>query len=319
MKKAVLEGILTTLSRCFIVLIAVVLICIALSGVRMVNSGEVAVILRFGKIVGDTPDEQIHEPGILFCFPYFIDEVVSIPVDNVIQQTVVTHYTEGNIENWRDSGYLMTGDQNIALVSASAKYVVSDPIAYALYVNELSSIVDACISNAMVEVSAKTAVDDILTAGKLEFSAEISALAQAKLDAAGAGVSLQALELTDVSMPAEVRETYEGVNAATVKASTLKEEANQYRNTQIPLAQSTANSLISSANIAKASAVSATQTDLAEFWGVLNEYKADPEAVKARVYNEKLEKVLNNIGSVRMVDSDENGDGSTIFIDWGEK
>ena len=319
MKKAVLEGILTTLSRCFIVLIAVVLICIALSGVRMVNSGEVAVILRFGKIVGDTPDEQIHEPGILFCFPYFIDEVVSIPVDNVIQQTVVTHYTEGNIENWRDSGYLMTGDQNIALVSASAKYVVSDPIAYALYVNELSSIVDACISNAMVEVSAKTAVDDILTAGKLEFSAEISALAQAKLDAAGAGVSLQALELTDVSMPAEVRETYEGVNAATVRASTLKEEANQYRNTQIPLAQSTANSLISSANIAKASAVSATQTDLAEFWGVLNEYKADPEAVKARVYNEKLEKVLNNIGSVRMVDSDENGDGSTIFIDWGEK
>lgn len=319
MKKAVLEGILNTLSRCFIVLIIVVLICIALSGVRMVNSGEVAVVLRFGKIVGDTPDEQIHEPGILFCFPYFIDEVVSIPVDNVIQQTVITHYTDGAIENWRDSGYLMTGDQNIALVSASAKYVVSDPIAYALYVNELSSIVDACISNAMVEVSARTSVDDILTAGKLEFSAEVSSLVQKKLDAAGTGVRLQALELTSVSMPEEVRETYEGVNAATVKASTLVEEANQYKNSQLPAAEANANSILSSANITKSTAIASAESDLSEFWGVLNEYKASPESVKTRIFSEKMAKVLGNIGTVRMVESDENGDGSKIFIDWGEK
>ena len=51
MKRSVLEGILSTLSRCFLVLIIIVLVAIALSGIRMVNSGEVAVILRFGRIV----------------------------------------------------------------------------------------------------------------------------------------------------------------------------------------------------------------------------------------------------------------------------
>lgn len=312
MKKSVLEGILSTLSRCFIVLIIIVLVAIALSGIRMVNSGEVAVILRFGRIVGDTPEEQIHEPGIVFCFPYFIDEIVSIPVENVIQQTVVTHYTEGNIENWKNSGYLMTGDQNIALVSASAKYVISDPIAYALYVNDISSIVDASISNSMVEVAAGTAVDDILTAGKLEFSQEVSTRAQAKLDAAGVGVSLQALELTNVSMPEEVRETYEGVNAATVRASTLIEEAKQYQNSNIPLAHSSANSIISSANISYYASLSTAQSELSEFRGILEEFKTDPEAVKTRVYNEKMAIILKNIGTVRMVDDS----GSKIFIDW---
>ena len=312
MKRSVLEGILSTLSRCFIVLIIIVLVAIALSGIRMVNSGEVAVILRFGRIVGDTPEEQIHEPGIVFCFPYFIDEIVSIPVENVIEQTVVTHYTDGAIENWKTSGYLMTGDQNIALVSASAKYVISDPIAYALYVNDVSSIVDASISNSMVEVAAGTAVDDILTSGKLAFSEEVSARAQAKLDAAGVGVSLQALELTDVNMPEEVRETYEGVNAATVRASTLIAEATQYKNANIPLAHSSANSIISSANISYYASLSTAQTDLSEFRGVLSEFEADPEAVKTRIYNEKMAVILKNIGTVRMVDDD----GSKIFINW---
>lgn len=312
MKKAVLESVLNTLSRCFIVLIIVVLVCIALSGIRMVNSGEKAVILRFGKLVGDSPEEQLHEPGILFCFPYFIDEIVTIPTDSVIQQTVLTHYTEGAIENWKTSGYLITGDQNIALVSASVKYVISDPIAYALYVSDVSTMVSSSVSNAMIESAAQSSVDSILTSGKLEFSQDISARAQEQLDRAGVGVSIQALELTNVAMPEEVRAEYEGVNAATVKASTLKEEAYQYRNTNIPYGESIAKNLISSANSQYASAVAAAESDLSEFWGVLDEYAEHPDTVKARIFNEKMAEALAKIGVVRMVD---DGD-SKIFIDW---
>lgn len=319
MKKAILESILTTLSRCFIVLIILVIVGIGLSGIRMVNSGEVAVVLRFGKIVGDTPEEQIHKPGILFCFPYFIDEVVSIPVDNVIQQTVTTHYTDGNISNWKESGYLMTGDQNIALVSATAKYTISDPVAYALHVNKVSDMVDSCISNAMVEVSSKTKIDDILTSGKLEFAADISALAQSKFDAAGMGISLQALELTNVNMPEEVREIYNEVNAATVTAKTLIDQAQQYYNTNIPTAKASAQTLISNSTSNYSLSLSYAQTSLAEFYGTIEEYKANPNAVRDRLFNQKMAEALKNIGTVRMVDSDENGGGSKIYIDWGEK
>lgn len=312
MKKAFLEDVLTTVSRCFVVLVILVVICIAFSGVRVVKSGEVAMVLRFGKLVGDTPEEQIHDPGLLFCFPYFIDEVVTVPIDSVIQQTVTTHYTEGEIDKWSNSGYLITGDQNIALVSASVKYVISDPVAYALYVNEAESIIDASISNAMLEAAACTAVDDILTSGKETYAATISEEAQNKLDAAGIGVALQSIELTNVSMPEEVREVYEKVNAATVEASTLLEEAQQYKNTMLPYAEYVASSVLSSANSQYSSSVSSAKSDLAEFWGVLEEYAVTPDEVKSRLYNEKMAEALTKIGQVRLVD---DGD-SKIFINW---
>lgn len=312
MKKAFLEDVLITVSRCFVVLIILVLIGIAFSGVRVVKSGEVAMVLRFGKLVGDTPEEQIHEPGLLFCFPYFIDEVVTVPIDSVIQRTVTTHYTEGEIDKWSNSGYVITGDQNIALISASVKYVISDPVQYALYVNEVDSVIDSCLSNAMLEEAAHTAVDDILTSGKEAYTANISKEAQRTLDAAKMGVSLQSVELTNVTMPSEVREVYEKVNAATVEASTLLEEAHQYRNTMLPYAEYVASTVQAEAQSQYSSSISAAHSNLSAFWGVIDEYTLNPDVVKSRLYNEKMAEALSKIGQVRLVD---DGD-SKIFIDW---
>ena len=306
MKKAFLEDVLAIVSKCFVVLIVVVLFCIALSGVRVVKSGEVAMVLRFGKLVGDTPEEQIHEPGILFCFPYFIDEVVTIPTDNVIQQTVETHYTEGEIIDWSNSGYLITGDQNIALISASVKYTVTDPVAYALYINQVSGIIDACISNAMLETAACTNVDDILTVGKEAYANAVIEEAQRKLTLAGTGMSLQAIELTNVSMPEEVRAVYDAVNASVVQASTMLENAKQYSSTKVPQAEAAADITISRATAAYNAAISEAKANLTEFWGILEEYESNPDAVRARIYVEKMTQVLQKIGNVRVVTDDES-------------
>lgn len=315
MKKAFLEDVLSTISKCFIVLIVIVLICIGLSGIRVVKSGEVAMVLRFGRLVGDTPEEQIHKPGILFCFPYFVDEVVTVPTDNVLQQTVTRHYTDGEITKWNESGYLITGDQNIALISAAVKYVISDPVVYALNVNNVSAMIDSCVSNAMLEEAAHMGVDDILTSGKETYTSAVITEAQRKLDEAEVGVTLQTLELTDVKMPEEVRETYEQVNAATVDASTMLQEAQQYQNTMIPYAESIANAVLAAAQSDRSTKIAAATSDLAEFNGLLEEIETNKTplgVIRARVYNEKMTEALSKIGKVRLVD---DGD-SKIFIDW---
>lgn len=311
MRKSFWEDVLSTLSRCFAVLVVLVLACIALSGVRVVKSGEVAVILRFGKLVGETAEEQIHQPGLLFCFPYFIDEVVTVPTGNIIEQVVDRHYTLALIET-KESGYVITGDQNIAHIYASIKYTISDPVAYALNIGSVSSVIDACISNSMLEVASHTSVDDILTSGKEAYTVAVLEEAQRKLDAVGAGVTIQAIELTDVKMPEDVRETYEQVNAATVEASTLLKEALQHRNTLIPYAESRASSIVSTASYSYSTAISAATSDLSEFWGILEEYEAQPETVRARLYNEKMASALSRIGKVLLVN---DGDGK-IFINW---
>ena len=116
----------------WVLLLAIVLIC--LSGVYKVDTGEVAVILRFGKLSGSTYAEQIKKPGLHMAFPYVIDEVVKIPVDKIQEKTITTHYESNKKINStiRSTGYLITGDENIVLIETKIKYKISNPIDYAL-------------------------------------------------------------------------------------------------------------------------------------------------------------------------------------------
>lgn len=304
-KKTMLADILGSVTKYFLVLVGVVVVLIALSGVRIIKTGEVALILRFGKLVGNSYEESVHEPGLLFAFPYVIDEVITVPTGSVIEQKVTTHYTSGSMTTLHNNGYVITGDQNIAVISASVKYVISDPVAYALNVKDIERIINASVSNAMIDEAACVGVDDLLTSGKDAYATAVLERSQAKLSAAGTGVTLGSIELTNVSMPMAVKDTYDMVNSATVQAATLLEQAKQYRENLIPKAQSEANALIAQANSDYSSAVAAANNDLAEFWGVADEYAQNPDVVRTRLYSTKASATLAKIGKIRVVQDGE--------------
>lgn len=308
-KKTLFSDILQSVSKYFLILIAIVMVGIACSGIRIVESGNVALILRFGKIVGDTPEEQIHEAGLLFAFPYIIDEVIMVPVGSVMERSVTTYYTPEDGRT-RDGAYVITGDQNVAILSASAKYTVSDPVAYALHVNDVDNIINACVSNAMLTQAAGSGVDALLTTGKDAFARQAMKLAEQKLAASNVGISLTTLEMTFVGMPEEVREIYDEVNSATVEAETKLETARQYREKLIPSANSIAAGYVAEANTAYASATAKANAALAEFWGVLEEYEANPQVVMTRLLATKTQAILDKIGTVRVVQDGE----STILL-----
>lgn len=309
-KNAVFEDILTTVTRYFIILVVAVVIFICFSGVRFIKSGEVGLVLRFGKLVGDNYEEQVHKPGILFAFPYLIDEVITVPTEQIIEQTVTTHYTEGDMSSLRNNGYVITGDQNIAVIKVSVKYKITDPVKYALNIKDIEKIINASVSNAMVEQAASTAVDDILTSGKDEYGRGILLKSQTKLSNAETGITISTVELTEVSMPSEVRGVYEQVNAATVQAKTMLEEAAQYRETLIPKAEADANALILGAKGEQSKLISEANSDLAEFRGILAEYNINPEVVKTRIYNDKIAEAIARIGKVYIV---KEGDSNIII------
>lgn len=307
---AVFTDVLSSLSRYFVIGVLVMLLAICFSGVRFVKSGNVALVLRFGNLLGDTYEEQVHEPGLLLAFPYIIDEVVMVPTGSVIEQKITTHYTDGYMKDLKSNGYVITGDQNIAIIDACVKYKITDPISYALCVKDMEAIINGSVSNAMVEAAAGMSVDDLLTSGKKAYAKNTKELAQEKLDIAKAGITISNIELTKVSMPKEVVSIYEEVNASNVKASTMLEEAEKYRDTMIPEAQEKANKLIADANTQKAKEVSAANKALAEFWGLLEEYKSNRTVVKARIYNQKMTEAISKIGEVKVV---PKGDSKIIL------
>ncbi len=311
-QKTLFADVLETVTKYFLILVIVVIIGVFFSGLRVVESGNVAVVLRFGKLVGDTYEEQVHGPGLMFSFPYIIDEVIMVPTGNVMEQSVTTHYTDAATTSATAAGgYVITGDQNIAVISASVKYVISDPVAYALYVGDASVMINSTVSAAMLNEAARIDVDDLLTNGKDAYARGALARANEKLTMIGAGVSLTALELTDVAMPEEVRDVYEMVNSATVQATTLVERAYQHRENALPGAAASANAQIANANSEHSARVAAANADLAEFWGVLEEYEENPDMVRTRIYSAKVISFMAKLKKVYIV---QNGD-SKIFID----
>lgn len=312
-KNAVFEDIITTISRYFVVLVVIVIVCIALSGIKFVKSGEVAMVLRFGKLVGDTPEEQVHQPGILFAFPYIIDEVVTVQTGSVMERTVTTHYTEGAMSTLNNNGYVVTGDNNIALMKVSVKYTISDPVSYALHVKDVEKIIDACVSNAMLERAACTDFDTILTSGKEKYGLQVKNVAQESLDNNSVGISISTVELTTVAPPEEVKAYYDGVNQASIDRETKIKEANQYKDKVIIEAGATKDKLVSEAEVLYAQKTAAAKSDLTEFYGLLEDYEksySSQALVRTRIRNEKIAQVIGKIDRVITVKDGQ----SHIFI-----
>lgn len=309
-QKTLFADVLETVTKYFLVLVILVVIGIFLSGLRVVETGNVAVVLRFGKLVGDNYEEQVQEPGLMFAFPYIIDEVIMVPTGRVMEQKVTTYYTDPNEATTLDGGYVITGDQNIAVVAASVKYVISDPVAYALYVKDISAVINTSVSTAMLNEAARVNVDNLLTDGKDAYAKSVLKRAQEKLAVMGAGVTLTTVELTNVSMPEEVRDVYEAVNSATVQATTTVERANQYKAGLLLEADSEATTLVAEANAEFSRKIAVANTELAEFWGVLDEYEQRPDVVKTRIYSAKSIAFMQKLKKVYVVQDGDN----KIFI-----
>ena len=233
----IFEGFLNSGIRYFKWVLVVAAAVILLTGVYKVDSSEVAVVLRFGAITGDTREDQIKQPGLHFSLPNFIDEVVKIPVERIQELSVGTLYgtgaTVGNpVQN---NGYAITGDSNIVRMDVVLKYKISDPVAYALRVNDLSATLNGIITGEMTAMITRTAVDDVLTTEKSALTSQTMKNAQAVIDTTGLGVTLTNIELTIITPPAEAIDAFNKATTASVQKQTLIQQAKRAKTGNVGL------------------------------------------------------------------------------------
>src|SRR5947209_9355318 len=94
------------------VLLVVVLLGYALTGVAQVRPGQRAVVRRFGRVLEHKP-----EPGLWVGLPWGMDRVDRVVVDRV--QSVTVGYREGGEAGEAlPAGQLLTGDHNLVNVQA---------------------------------------------------------------------------------------------------------------------------------------------------------------------------------------------------------
>jgi len=279
--------------------VAAMAVLYAVSGVTVVKPDEVAVVLRWGRLVGETPASRQHGPGLLFAFPRPIDRVVRVQTRHVWElavSTLASAYdswsTRGPTLDPLVQGYALTGDQNIVHVDMVARYRVRDPAEWAFYAPKAEDVLRVDITAATVRSLGEMGVDQILAGERKRLVAVTTQRAQAALDDAHSGLELSSLELTRLAPPAALANEFDAVQSAFIGAETTKKEAEGFAQAAIPTAQADADASVQSAWAAAASDLARARGEATAFLALDQEYRANPTVVRERLYRDAMDRAL---------------------------
>jgi membrane protease subunit HflK len=278
----------------------------AVSGITIIRPDEVAVVLRWGRLVGSTPALQQHGPGLLFAFPRPIDRVVRVQVKRVSELVIdtLTTTTQWGYAGTLDpltEGYALTGDRNVVHVEMVARYRVREPAEWSFYGPPAEDVLRAEVTAAMVRSLGEMGVDRVLADGRKDLVAITTRRAQAGLDDAHSGLELTSLELTRLSPPVALASHFEAVQSAFIGAETSKKEALAFAQTAIPQAQGAVDKSLQAARADAASQLAEARGESGAFLALAKEYRANPLVVRERLYRDAVERATSIAGSLRWV------------------
>lgn len=280
-------------------IIVVIAILLVLGGESYytIKEEEQAVVCTFGS------PKAVTTPGLHFKIP-FIQTVTK--VNTTIQGFSIGYTSMGEDED----ALMITSDYNFILVDFYAEYRVTDPVK-ALYASQnpelvLKNIAQNCIRTTIGSYS----VDSVLTTGKNEIQSNIKQLILDKLEEYDIGIQLVNITIQDATPPtAEVEMAFKEVETAKQGKETALNNANKYRNEQIPNAEAEADRILQDAEAAKQERINEANGQVARFNSMYEEYVKYPDVTKKRMFYEAMENVLPDIKVII-----QSNDGSTSTI-----
>ena len=268
-----------------------------------IQEEEQAVVCTFGV------PKAVTQPGLHFKIP-FIQTVRK--VNTTIQGFAIGYSSDSDLNyngaEGADNSMMITSDYNFIHVDFYAEYRVTDPVK-ALYASEdprliLANIAQNCIRTTIGSYG----VDAVLTTGKNEIQSNIKNMILEKLDAIDIGVQLVNITIQDAEPPTdEVITAFKSVETAKQGKETALNNANKYRNEQIPSAEAEADKIVQDAEADKQARINEAEGQVARFNSMYEEYVKYPAVTKQRMFYETMEDVLPNMKIII-----QGEDGSTV-------
>ena len=289
------------IGKIMIAVVAVIVFAILVSqSTYTIREQEQAVLVTFGKA------EAVTEAGLHFKIP-FIQQVKK--VNTTIQGFSIGYASDTNATT-EDESLMITSDYNFVNVDFFVEYRVSDSVK-ALYASEepveiLKKISQSCIRN----VIGSYEVDSVLTTGKNEIQAQIKEMIIQKLEERDIGIQLVNITIQDAEPPTEaVMQAFKAVETAKQESETAVNNANKYRNEQIPAAQAEADRIVQEAEADKTERINEATAQVARFDAMYAEYVKYPELTQQRMFYETMEEVLPELTVII-----ESGNGETQTV-----
>ena len=125
------------------------------------------------------------------------------------------------------------------------------------------------------------------------------------------GIQLVNITIQDSEPPtSEVMEAFKAVETAKQGKETALNNANKYRNEQLPLAQAQADGIIKDAEAQKTERINEATAQVARFNAMYEEYIKNPTVTKQRMFYETMEEVLPDL---KVVIESPNGNTQTFY------
>jgi len=226
-----------------IVKVVMVLMVLAFfsSGFFTVGPQEKAVILRFGRLVGE--DEKVLlNSGWHWSYPYPIDEVVKIPIRKIqtINSTVGWYATTAEQElsggepppgaslNPAVDGYAITADRNIIHTRAMLYYHIEDPKRFVFNFMSASNTVQNALNNALLYTAAHFNVDDVLTRDVAGFRDAVLQRVSDLTEQRQIGIVIDQCEVQSIP-PRQLQDVFTRVTTARENRNKILNDAPQLR------------------------------------------------------------------------------------------
>jgi membrane protease subunit HflK len=276
----------------------------------------VALVLRFGRLRGAVPAEQIHRPGLLWALPRPIDQVLRVPVERIRELEIegldrpdpgpgeLPFEPLGPRLDPTVEGFALTADRNVLQTRARVRFRVADPLAYALATADPEGLVRRVVQASLVRLMAETPVDVLLRSRRESLGRELVERAGARLTALGAGVELLGVEIRLLTPPAQLVPDFVAVNGARLDATRSYQEALAYRAQELPGAEGQADRLRAEARIEAAEGLALARGRAASFSALYDEYRTAPEVVRERLWRETVERTVSAAGRTMYVPPD---------------
>ena len=261
----------------------------------IVNAGEEAVVLRFGKFVEKT------QPGIHFQF-YPVDNVM---ITNVQEERTIQIGFANTVLGSKER-QMLTGDENIVDAQFTVFWRIKDVADYQFNLNGPEVSVKSIAESAMREIVAKTDIERVITSNKDGIEIEVRENTQRILDSYQAGVLITSVKLDDVRPPQEISDAFNDVQKAEADRDKIISLAKLEQNRIVPAARGESARMLQEAEAYKAQVIAVAEGDASRFEAVLFEYSKAKEVTRRRIYLDTMQQVLSGTEKI-VIDSKGGG------------
>ena len=280
-----------------------------LSGIFIINPGEVGVVLQFGK------HNRTVGVGPHYRLPFPIEETIVVNTEQL--RTIMVGQSADNArfanQSVTEESSMFTGDENIVHMQFNVQYNIRQGEAdrYLFNVYATDTMVGIAAEAAMREVVGSMDIDAILTTERAGVQTRAQEVLQAIMDKYDSGIAIHAVQLLDVQPPSEVAEAFKDVASAREDRQRFKNEAEAYHNEIVPLAIGTAKSMVNAAEGYRQRVILEAEGEASRFLALAEEYKKAKDITTTRLRMEALADVLASAGLEKIILS---GSGKTGYL-----